>query len=74
MIEIGDLVKVSTPDDDDGRVGVVTEVGAVPLHPPQGIQPHRWGYEAPPFYDILLFGESETKNFLCWEVVKREAR
>ena len=73
MIEIGDLVKVSTPDDDDGRIGVVTEIGEVPLDPPEPVL-RPLGHEAPPYNDILLFGESETKNFLCWEVVKREVR
>ncbi len=64
MIEIGDLVKVSTPDDEDGRFGVVKEVG----------EAHIYGDAEPPCYDILLLGEAETKNFISWEVVQREAR
>ena len=64
MIEIGDLVKVSTPDDDDGKLGVVTEVG----------EAHIYGDAEPPYYDILLLGEAETKNFISWEVVQRESR
>jgi hypothetical protein len=66
MIEIGDLVKVSTPDDDDGKLGVVTEMG----------EAHIYGgtREEPPYYDILLLGETETKNFISWEVVQRESR
>ena len=64
MIEIGDLVRVSTPDDDDGKLGVVTEIGEVATHDD----------ELPPYYDILLLGETETKNFISWEVVSRETR
>jgi hypothetical protein len=63
MIEIGDLVKVNTPDDDDGKVGVVSEVGK-----------SQFPGTDPPYYDILLLGETETKNFISWEVVQRESR
>ena len=63
MIEIGDLVKVSTPDDDAGKLGVVAEIGK-----------RQFPGTDPPYYDILLLGEAETKNFISWEVVNRESR
>jgi hypothetical protein len=63
MIEIGDLVKVSTPDDDDGKLGVVAEIGK-----------SQFPGTDPPYYDILLLGEAETKNFISWEVMSRENR
>jgi len=63
MIEIGDLVQVSTPDDDDGKLGVVAEIGK-----------RQFPGTDPPYYDILLLGEAETKNFISWEVVNRENR
>jgi|TARA_R110001592_G_scaffold292186_1_gene561626 hypothetical protein len=69
MIEIGDLVEVTTPDDDDGKIGVVTERGDQRVRP-RGME----SVSDPPWYDVLLLGDSEAKNFLCWEVVKRESQ
>ena len=56
-------MKVSTPDDDDGKLGVVAEIGK-----------RQFPGTDPPYYDILLLGEAETKNFISWEVVQRENR
>ena len=66
MIEVGDLVKISrTSDGDAGKHGVVIEIGYATA---------TRAADPPPWYDILLVGETETKNFLMWEVTKRENR
>jgi len=56
MMKIGDLVKLSTPDSDDGKVGLL-------LHQ---IRPR--DRDEVTAYGVQILGEIEVRDYLTWEV------
>ena len=56
MMKIGDLVKLTTPDSDDGKVGL--------LH--HQIRPR--DRDEVTAYGVQILGETEIRDYLIWEV------
>jgi len=56
MIKIGDLVELTTPDSDDGKVGLLRHQ----------IRPR--DRDEVTAYGVQILGEIEVRDYLTWEV------
>lgn len=61
-MKIGDLVKLTTPDDDDGKVGLVH------YRVFDGYSKQELGVDEVVSYGVQLLGETEAHDYLTWEV------
>ena len=61
MMKIGELVKLSTPDDDDGKVGLLR-------HRIFDGRKAQNGHDEVVSYGVQILGETEVRDYLIWEV------